>query len=873
VIDVLLRHTARLLLALRYRVRVTGLDAVAQRGTSGILFLPNHPALIDPFIVLATLHKRFRPRSIADQDQIDRPVIRWMARQIGARPIPSVARHGAEARPKIQQALHECIEDLRRGENLLLYPAGRAYHQRYEDLRGNSAVHTVLQALSDVRVVLIRQRGLWGSAFSRAGGREPHVGQILKKGALALLASGVFFAPRRDVSLELVEPDDFPRNGSREEINRYLEDFYNQDAPPNLYVPYTPWERGGKTRRPEPQRPAIRGNLDTVPPATRELVIQQLREMTGRTEIRDDKHLARDLGLDSLARVELVTWLEGEFGFAQGDAEALQTVGHVLLAACGETVSTGPGELRPIPHEWFEETADNAPLRMPEGETIPEAFLAQARQWPKRVVAADQVRGASTFRDLVTAILVLKPHLEMLGGERLGIMLPAGVTADTLYLATLFAGKTPVMVNWTVGRRHMSHSLDLVGVRQIVTAKALTSRLEARGVDFGPLAERFVFLEDVAEQIPFHAKLAAAIRSRLSWAPLRKARPPQTAVILFTSGSEALPKAVPLTHENLLANLRDVTAVLSLRENDRLLGFLPPFHAFGITCGVLTALCLGLRTVHHANPTQAATLAALAEAYNTTMLIGTPTFLSSLARAATERQLATIRLIVTGAEKCPDRVYAALAERCPDATVLEGYGVTECSPIISVNDDAAPVPGTIGRVLPGLDRAIVSPESGEPVGTGETGLLLVRGPSVFDGYLHHDGPSPFVEHAGETWYSTGDLVSEDDNGVLTFRGRLKRFIKLGGEMISLPAIETVLSRHYETEPDAERSIAVVAIETEGRPETVLCTTRPLDRLEVNRTLKDAGLSPLHNIRRVVHVDSIPLLGSGKTDYRALKARL
>jgi long-chain-fatty-acid--[acyl-carrier-protein] ligase len=330
---------------------------------------------------------------------------------------------------------------------------------------------------------------------------------------------------------------------------------------------------------------------------------------------------------------------------------------------------------------------------------------------------------------------------------------------------------------------------------------------------------------------------------------------------------------VPLTHENLLANLRDVTAVLSLRENDRLLGFLPPFHAFGITCGVLTALCLGLRTVHHANPTQAATLAALAEAYNTTMLIGTPTFLSSLARAATERQLATIRLIVTGAEKCPDRVYAALAERCPDATVLEGYGVTECSPIISVNDDAAPVPGTIGRVLPGLDRAIVSPESGEPVGTGETGLLLVRGPSVFDGYLHHDGPSPFVEHAGETWYSTGDLVSEDDNGVLTFRGRLKRFIKLGGEMISLPAIETVLSRHYETEPDAERSIAVVAIETEGRPETVLCTTRPLDRLEVNRTLKDAGLSPLHNIRRVVHVDSIPLLGSGKTDYRALKARL
>ncbi|MBL7224065.1 MAG: AMP-binding protein [Candidatus Brocadiae bacterium] len=872
-INFLLRIAVKCLLWLRYRIRVKGMDAVAARGTRGILFLPNHPALIDPIVVVTTLHKHFAPRPLADQDQVDRPGVRWAARRVGARPIPSVVTHGAQAREAVEQVLADCIEGLRHGENLVLYPSGHAYHQRLEDLRGNSAVHAILQALPEVRVVLVRQRGLWGSAFSRASGCEPQLGSVVKKAVKALLLSGLFFAPRRQVSLELVEPADLPRAGSRDEINEHLEAFYNRDAPYNTYVPYTLWERGGTQRRPEPKRPEMSGSVDNVPAATREIVLSELRDLTGRNAIRDDQRLAHDLGLDSLARTELLVWLEQEFGFPQGDADALRTVGDALLAACGEAVSSGPGELKPIPTTWFAHDPSNRPLELPQADTVTAAFLEQARRSPGRVVVADPSRGARTFRDLVTSILALKPHIEKLDGDRVGIMLPASVAADVLYLATLFAGKTPVMVNWTVGPRHMSHSLDLVDVRHVLTAKLLVTRLEAQGKGFGSAADRFVYLEHLGERISLPQKLAAWLRSRLSWASLRRAAVPDTAVILFTSGSEALPKAVPLTHANLLANLRDVLRIADFTENDRLLGFLPPFHSFGITVGVLTAACMGLRTVYHPNPTQGATLARLAEAYRTTVIIGTPTFLNGIVRSSTNEQLATVRLFVTGAEKCSDRVYAALAERCPQAVALEGYGVTECSPVVSVNDLAAPMPGTIGRVLPSMDHAIVHPDTGQRVPDGAAGLLLVRGPNVFAGYLNYDGRSPFVELEGKPWYSTGDLVSEDANGVLTFRGRLKRFVKLGGEMISLPAIEDVLASIYEDEASDTRTLAIVATHDEDRPEIILCTTLPLDRQEVNRTLRDAGLSPLHNIRRVLHVDEIPLLGSGKTDHRSLRAQL
>jgi long-chain-fatty-acid--[acyl-carrier-protein] ligase len=261
------------------------------------------------------------------------------------------------------------------------------------------------------------------------------------------------------------------------------------------------------------------------------------------------------------------------------------------------------------------------------------------------------------------------------------------------------------------------------------------------------------------------------------------------------------------------------------------------------------------------------------EAYGATLLVGTPTFLSGIVRTAASSQLASLRLAVTGSETCPERTYKALSERCPKAVILEGYGVTECSPIVAANDEKHPCPSTIGKVLPSIEYAIVDEAMSRRVDRGAIGMLLVHGPSVFDGYLGLEVESPFVEFDGRQWYRTGDLVSEDSDGVLTFRGRLKRFVKLAGEMISLPAIEAVLEQQYAADSDEGPVLAVEAASEARRPELVLFTTLDLDCQTVNRQIRQAGLSPLHNLSRVIRLEQLPVLGTGKTDYRTLKRML
>lgn len=241
-----------LLLRLRYLITVRGLDLVRGRGVRGVLFLPNHPSLIDPLIITTLLYPAFRARPLAFEDQINRPVLRWLCRLIGTIPIPDIKRAGRTAKDAIEDALATVITALNRGDNVILYPAGRAYRSRLENLRSTSAVETILRACPDVRIVLVRTTGLWGSSFSWASGHAPGIDAGLKKALWAIPANGIFFSPRRIVRIECMEPDDFPRRADRRTINRYLEAFYNAEAPPNTYVPYTWWERGGPRELPDP---------------------------------------------------------------------------------------------------------------------------------------------------------------------------------------------------------------------------------------------------------------------------------------------------------------------------------------------------------------------------------------------------------------------------------------------------------------------------------------------------------------------------------------------------------------------------------------------------------------------------------------------
>lgn len=861
----------RRILAVRYRVTLEGAADVRRRGNRGILFLPNHPALIDPVILTVWLHGTFAVRPLAATDQVDKPIIGSLANLIGTLRIPTLSQFEGDNAGDVRHSLQLCIEALQRGENVMLYPAGRLMRERSEALGAVSGAHFIVSQLPAARVVLIRTSGLWGSSFSWATGKPPR----LRRGLLArlgdLVASGVFFAPKRDVRVELSEPDDLPRRAERLEFNAFLDRFYNRAAPPALYVPYSFWEKGGPRELPEPKvtgRQSSRG----APEATRRIVLERLREATGKRELHEDQDLARDLGLDSLATVDLILWLEQEFAVPVPGVEALRTVGDVILAACGQLSPESSDVRIPAPSAAWRARRRKARAQIPAGRSLQDVFLAQARRGPGRAIVADIRQGSRTYRQMIAAIFALRARIAALPGPYIGILLPASVAADTLFFAVLFAGKIPVMVNWTAGSRGLQRGLDGLGIRKILTSEVLLRRLASQGLELASLSDRMVRVESLAGTIRRREKLAAAVRARLSWRSLQSAAPADTAVVLYTSGSESLPKAVPLTHANLLTNIRDVLASISLLENDRLLGMLPPFHSFGLTGTMLLPLLSGIEVVHHPDPNAVAVLARIIQRYRPTLLPSTPTFISNIVRGRGGSDLSSLRICVTGAEKCPPEVYDAVRQSCPQAAILEGYGITECSPVVSVvrEDDAHP--GTIGQPLPSVVTAIVDEETRRRVGAGQTGMLLVRGPSVFGGYLNYTGPSPFEAFDGETWYRTGDLVMADARDRLIFMGRVTRFAKIGGEMVSLAAVEEVLARAYARPEDTGPCLAVVTTPDDLHPELVLWTIRPLDRAQANETIRQAGLSGLHHIRIVREIPRIPVLGTGKTDYRMLSQR-
>ncbi len=899
----ILHRLLRLALRLRYHIVVRGMEKIPATHAGGIIFLPNHPALIDPVICLTELYGKFRPRPLVDLDQGKNPVARLALKRINPIMIPDLHRNGRDSRSGIKQAMTEVVTALKQGDNIVLYPAGRIYRSAREDLGGNSGVEYILNNATGVKVVMVRTSGLWGSSFSFATGTEPTLFKNISKYLGTILVNGIFFTPRRQVTLDLLE-DDLSTLPDRRAINRHLEEFYNsplekpsrifqtdksgraytrRDHPvfqqdgnaipqPNTWVPYYWWQGNTPRILPEPEKKTYLGSVENIPESIREMVTAKVAELAGRDTVKGSDRLANDLGIDSLALMDLAVWLENEFGVTLDDMSALAGVDDCILAAGGQVFEKNQRILTPVNNKWFSGSPARS-LVFPVEKTISAAFLHQARRYPGEIIIADQISGAKSYRQLLTAIMVLRPYIEKIEAERIGIMLPASVSAVIVYLAVLFAGKTPVMMNWTVGIGNMKHCLAVAGVSHIISATALKKKLSAQGTDLSALPDKWLFIDEIAAGIPLWRKVMALARARFRPGSTTANRVAETAAILFTSGSESRPKAVPLSHANIIANMRDFTDIMAVNAADRLLGMLPPFHSLGLVGTVVMPVCLGLKTVYHPNPTESVTLARLIEHYKVSMLIGTPTFLGGIANAAEREQLLSIRLLFSGAEKCPEHVYQAFADICPRAVLCEGYGITECSPLVSINRVDNPRPGTIGRLMPSIKGAIVHPEERRRVNKGERGILLVRGPNIFSGYYNGDQDKGFSDFEGERWYDTGDFVREDEDGNLVFCGRKKRFIKLGGEMISLPAIEAALHQYLPAADDNGPTMAVEATPTEENPEIVLFSTITLERENVNQYIREAGLSALHNVRRLISIDTIPVLGTCKTDYKQLKEML
>lgn len=859
----------RLLLKIRYKIDVQGLDQIENK--KRILFLPNHPALLDPVIVMSLIYNKFQPRPLADQYQVEKPFIRSLMKRVNPVIIPDLTKSGRSAHQATIDAMNNIITGLKDGDNILFYPAGRLYRSNKESIRGNSGVYQIVSEVDDINIVLVRISGMWGSSFGWANEDNPALFRLIGKYLISILCGFLFFVPKRRLTVEFVIPDDFPVDGDKNTINRYLEAFYNREETKNIYVPYNLLKFEKEQILSERESEKIVADTTHIPEETKKQVIEHLREMTGVSNIKMNSNLSRDLGLDSLSMVDLASWLENEFGIAQDNIDSIQTVAHCVLAACGQVVGQSSITLKDVPEKWFADESET-PLKVGVSENVAHQFLEKAKKTPNKILLADQLAGVKSYRDILLGVFILKKEIEKIDSQYIGIMLPASVSATIIYLATLFAGKIPVMMNWTVGKLNMEHSINTVGVTHILTATTLMSKIKDQGFDYSSLNVNWIMLDELAKKFTLKDKLLAVFKSRFAINSLYKTQISDTAVVLFTSGSESKPKAVPLSHKNFIANMNDYSKIFTFRENDRMMGILPPFHSFGLASGVILPLCMGMKVTYHANPTEGALISKVIALYKPSLLLGTPTFLNGILNGSASDSLKSLRIAITGAEKCPDYVFNQFQSKCPDAVMCEGYGITECSPVVSANLPGSPQKGTIGKVMPSIDYVIVDSDSGEKVSIGGRGKLLLRGGSIFSGYLNHSGKSPFVSFDGKEWYDTGDLVIEDENGVLSFAGRLKRFIKVGGEMISLPAIESVLIKKFPSEED-EVVLAVDSTPDEDHPEVVLFTTNMISREQANQAIRDEGLSALHNVRKVIQIDEIPLLGTGKTDYQTLKRYL
>ena len=885
-------------LSLRYQVRLEGLDCLreaakeAETRGRGLLLLPNHPAFMDPVILCAWLAP-WSPRPLADRHQIGRFWLRPLAAFMRCIPLPDLRREGISARKKVQESLARCTDALEQGENLLVYPSGSLSHDGQTHLGGNSGAYRLLRAVPDCVPVVIRTRGLWGSSFSWADG-APSLGRSLLRGLLALLRNGIFFLRRREVRITFVRPRPLPGpEDGVTALNALLEACYAAEPDVLRRVPFS-------RREPEvPDQPlTVRESRSeyTTPSGLDEKVyldvvrlLAELSPLQPRPEdLRPEQRLDSDLGLDSLAVVDLSLQLASLSGRAAAEPGDLRTVHDCLLAACRQLVARSPAQeeaAREQAERWQSclRGQPRRPLVLPEADDLVRTILRQIRTMPSRPLLADggQMLTASAFwtRAVVLSLFLRR---RVGSGQPLGIMLPASSAAALCWLAVLLSGNTPVMLNWTTGVRNLRHALSLTRVHHLISARALLRRLDERAIE-KTVAESgadWLLLEEVSAALPLSLRLAGALRARLSllgWegCAVRRNISPQAA-ILFTSGSSASPKGVPLTHDNILANCRDVASVLALDTHDAMLAMLPPFHSLGLTGNIVLPLCFGMPVVYHANPAEGGRLAELCRRWRPTLLVTPPTFLEGMLRQARPGDLDSLRLGFVGAEACPQRLYTEFARQTGGGLLCEGYGVTECSPVVCVNLPEEARPCTIGRPLPSVEVAVVSPYPPyQRLEAGQAGLLLVRGPNVFGGYLSSEGgePSmPFVTLDGQRWYNTGDLVLADQTGLLTFAGRRERFLKLGGEMISLPQLEDVLRRHFVAQDaDGGPCLAVDAVYADEQPQLTLYTTLSVTCAEANAVLQAEGFSGLHMLRHVRHLAALPLLGSGKIDYRRLRA--
>jgi acyl-[acyl-carrier-protein]-phospholipid O-acyltransferase/long-chain-fatty-acid--[acyl-carrier-protein] ligase len=537
--------------------------------------------------------------------------------------------------------------------------------------------------------------------------------------------------------------------------------------------------------------------------------------------------------------------------------------------------------------------------RKPRMKPLHREFVQTARRHPFRFAMADgQTQrvnfGAALIKTIFLARRLRKIHnpegvapnspgssVPVKADQRqmVGLLVPPSVGGALANFAVMLMGKIPVNLNYTVSDETLNSCIRQCGIETVISSKTFLEKVKLK------IPVQTVFLEELSAKPGLGEQIAAFLRALLPVGLLERSlgrakRPvglDDLATVIFSSGSTGDPKGVMLSHYNIGSNIAQLEQVFGLTPKDRVLGVLPFFHSFGFTGTLFLPAVVGVGAIYHSNPLDAKTIGPMVKDYRITFLLATPTFLQLYMRGCAAEDFGSLRLIMTGAEKLPERLAAAFEEKF-GIRPLEGYGCTECGPAVAVNTDdfrsagfrqVGGKRGKIGHPLPGVSVHIVDPQSNAPVQTGQPGLMLVSGPNIMQGYLGR--PEKTAEVLKDGWYVTGDIAALDDDGFLQITDRLSRFSKIGGEMVPHIKVEEML---HELAGVTEQTFVVTGVPDEKKGERLVVLHKIADG-ELQACLEKLQQSDLPNLWKprpdqFFHVDALPYLGTGKIDLRKVK---
>jgi acyl-[acyl-carrier-protein]-phospholipid O-acyltransferase/long-chain-fatty-acid--[acyl-carrier-protein] ligase len=501
--------------------------------------------------------------------------------------------------------------------------------------------------------------------------------------------------------------------------------------------------------------------------------------------------------------------------------------------------------------------------------TLGREFIRICKENGGRIAYKDAMGTQVSYKKALTGAFVLGRYLAESPEKHIGVLLPNITVTALLFMGLQIFRKTAVFLNYSSGPGAMTHAINLADLNTVVTSRQFLDRVKLPSSLFE--SKKMIYIEDLKEALGIKEKIAGLMRTFFpgAYKKMTPGEEKETAVVLFTSGSEGIPKGVCLSHENTISNIHQALSRIDVTEDDYFFNALPIFHSFGLTVGTILPLFANAKVFLYVNPLHYRIVPEIIYDEACTIVMGTNTFLNGYGRRAHPYDFHTMRYVYCGAEALSDAVFEKYA-KTHGVRVMSGYGATECSPVISMNSALQHEYGTVGKVLSGIEYKL-APAAGIDSKNGTVGRFFVKGKNVMKGYLKNEKANHkyLVEDKG--WYDTGDIVEVTPEGYLKIVGRLKRFSKVSGEMVSLTAVEEALTGIF----GERKTVFVMAVEDERKGEKLVLVTnyKEAELKPVRERLKEKGLPDLASPREIVYMKEIPKLGTGKVDYVKLKELL